>query len=86
MSVKAVTTYYGVCDRCGAEDDDGRLTAEEAKERMWPNDLGSGRGEDLCWDCVEADGVCRCSHGFSCHICGGCRDHHESGCSHREER
>lgn len=30
---------------------------------------------------VQTDtGVCRCSHGFSCHVCDGCRDHHEPGC------
>lgn len=49
MSAKAVTTWYGVCDQCGEEDDDGRPTEQEARDRMW----GSG-DKELCWECVEA--------------------------------
>lgn len=55
MTTKEYTFWYGVCDRCGAEDDDGRPTALEAQERMWRGTSPTGAPQDLCWDCVEAE-------------------------------
>ena len=52
MSARSVTLWYGVCDRCGAEDgDDSRPTEAEARARMWVG----GDGTELCWDCCEAE-------------------------------
>jgi hypothetical protein len=53
MSAKSVTTWYGVCDLCGDEDDDGRPTEQEARDRMWPGP----NNEDLCFECVDAGPV-----------------------------
>lgn len=52
MSARSVTLWYGVCDRCGAEDDDSQPTEAEARERMWQsNDFT----QELCWECCEAE-------------------------------
>ena len=56
MSARSVTLWWGVCDRCGAEDDSSRPSEQEARERMWPSLDGA---QELCWDCVEAEEVSR---------------------------
>lgn len=52
MSATSVTLWYGVCDRCGTQDDDSRPTEREARDRMWPSIDGP---EELCWDCCQAE-------------------------------